>query len=55
MEKPLKIFVEEVDENDSFAWGRSYRDAPEVDCPWASPATCLPEEGQFLEVLVTDA
>ncbi len=54
--KPLKILVEEVDENDSFAWGRSYRDAPEVDgLVGVSCEACLPEEGQFLEVLVTDA
>ena len=31
IDKTLKILVESIDTIDSIAWGRSYRDAPEVD------------------------
>lgn len=52
----LKILVEEIDEEDSVAWGRSYRDAPEVDgLVGVACGTELPEEGKFMEVLITDA
>jgi ribosomal protein S12 methylthiotransferase len=52
----LKILTEEIDEEDSVAWGRSYRDAPEVDgLVGVSFTGAAPEEGKFMEVVVTDA
>ena len=29
--KTLRVLVEEIDPHDNLAWGRSFRDAPEVD------------------------
>lgn len=52
----LKILTEEIDEEASVAWGRSYRDAPEVDgLVGVSFTGAAPEEGKFMEVVVTDA
>ena len=51
----LTILVDEVDAADDFVWGRSYRDAPEVDgLVGVSDGHSL-TEGSFVEVLVTDA
>lgn len=51
----LTVLVEEVDGEDNSAWGRSYRDAPEVDgmVKIEGAGRCLP--GSFVEVLITDA
>jgi ribosomal protein S12 methylthiotransferase len=54
--KKLTVLVDEVDEEDGTAWSRSYRDAPEIDGLVAvSCGASLLEEGQFVEVRITDA
>lgn len=53
--RTLSILVDEMDQGDGFAWGRSYRDAPEVDgLVGVAEAADLPE-GSFVEVVITDA
>ncbi len=53
--KSMQILIEELDREDSMAWGRSYRDAPEVDGMVGVACATLPKEGEFVEVLITDA
>ncbi len=55
--KKLTVLVEETRDSEGFAWGRSYRDAPEVDglVGIACAAGAVPPlEGTFAEVTVTD-
>ncbi|GHV43980.1 ribosomal protein S12 methylthiotransferase RimO [Synergistales bacterium] len=55
--KLLRVLVEEIDEIDDSAWGRSYRDAPEVDgmvrIEKIAQGSCAP--GSFIDVRITDA
>lgn len=53
--RPLSILVDEIDKGDGFAWGRSYRDAPEVDGLVGVAEAAGLSEGAFVEVLITDA
>lgn len=52
--KKLTVLLEELRDENGFAWGRSYRDAPEVDglVGIAGPSPLQP--GSFAEVMVTD-
>ena len=53
--RTLRVLVEEIDREGELAWGRSYRDAPEVDgLVGVSPVGTL-QEGDFVSVSVTDA
>ncbi len=54
IEKKLVVLVEEATPEDSMAWGRSYREAPEVDGLVGIYDGGSLEEGAFVEVLVTD-
>jgi ribosomal protein S12 methylthiotransferase len=55
VKKNLRVLVDEMDEEDGTAWGRSYREAPEVDGLIAISGGTALEEGQFVEVRITDA
>lgn len=54
--KTLRVLTEEIDSSDSSAWGRSYRDAPEVDgmvqIEKISRNCAL---GSFIDVKITDS
>ena len=52
--KKLTVLVEEARDSEGFAWGRSYRDAPEVDGLVGISGPSPLEEGSFAEVVVTD-
>ena len=52
--KKLTVLIEETRDTEGFAWGRSYRDAPEVDGLVGISGTSPLEEGSFAEVMVTD-
>ncbi len=52
--KRMRILVDEAVPGEEFAWGRSYRDAPEVDGLVGVPMNEAIGEGEFLEVRVTD-
>ena len=53
--RTMRVLVEEIDREGELAWGRSYRDAPEVDgLVGVSPVGTL-QEGDFVSVSVTDA
>ena len=51
----LRVLVEEADAEEGYAWGRSYRDAPEVDGLVGIEGGGSLKPGSFVEVLVTDA
>ncbi|MFA5473405.1 MAG: TRAM domain-containing protein, partial [Aminobacteriaceae bacterium] len=51
----LKVLVDEIDFDDEIAWGRSYREAPDVDGLVAINGGNILKEGDFVEVRVTDA
>ena len=51
----LRVLVEEADAGEGYAWGRSYRDAPEVDGLVGIEGGGSLKPGSFVEVLVTDA
>jgi len=53
--RTLSILVDEISQDDGFAWGRSYRDAPEVDGLVGVAEGAGLTEGAFVEVLITDA
>lgn len=53
--RTLSILVDEISQDDGFAWGRSYRDAPEVDGLVGVAEGAELTEGAFVEVLITDA
>ena len=54
--KKLTVLIDEIDEEGALAWGRSYREAPEVDgLIGISNEKGEIQEGQFLEVRITDA
>lgn len=53
--KKLRVLVDEIDDEDGTAWGRSYREAPEVDGLIGISGGSALEEGQFVEVRITDA
>lgn len=53
--KRMKVLVEEIQPGEGLAWGRSYREAPEVDGLVGIHGGEMIEEGSFVEVLVTDA
>ena len=53
--RTLSILVDEIDQGDGYAWGRSYRDAPEVDGLVGVAGGADLSEGSFVEVLITDA
>ncbi|GHS86423.1 ribosomal protein S12 methylthiotransferase RimO [Synergistales bacterium] len=54
--KTLRVLAEEIDTDDDSAWGRSYRDAPEIDgmvrIERISQTACAP--GAFIDVKITD-
>ncbi len=52
--KKLTVLLEEPRDENGFAWGRSYRDAPEVDGLVGIAGTSPLQAGSFTEVLVTD-
>ncbi len=51
----LRVLVDENNPEDDFAWGRSYRDAPEVDGLVGISGGQSLAAGSFVEVLVTNA
>lgn len=54
--KTLTVLIDEIDREGAMAWGRSYREAPEVDGMIGIPNDeNLIKPGQFLEVRITDA
>ena len=56
--KTMDILVEDVNSEKDIVWGRSYRDAPEVDGMVGIqdlPQGCLLKEGQFITVKITEA
>lgn len=53
--RTLKVLVDEIDFDDEIAWGRSYREAPDVDGLVAINGGNILKEGDFVEVRVTDA
>lgn len=55
VDKKLRVLVDEIDDEDGTAWGRSYREAPEVDGLIGISGGSALEEGQFVEVRITDA
>lgn len=52
--KTMTVLVDEAVQGEEFAWGRSYRDAPEVDGLVGIPMGDGIEQGEFVEVRVTD-
>ncbi len=52
--RTLQVLVERVDEEAGLAWGRSFRDAPEVDGEVEIPSQGI-EVGTFVSVTVTEA
>ena len=52
--KKLTVLLEEPRDENGFAWGRSYRDAPEVDGLVGIAGTSPLQAGSFAEVVVTD-
>jgi ribosomal protein S12 methylthiotransferase len=53
--KTMRVLLEEIDVEGGLAWGRSYRDAPEVDgLVGVSPAAGL-REGEFVSVSIAEA
>ncbi|MCR5347005.1 MAG: 30S ribosomal protein S12 methylthiotransferase RimO [Fretibacterium sp.] len=55
--KDLDVLIEETDPEAGEAWGRSYRDAPEVDgmvCVQSEASGELPQPGEKIRVHVTD-
>lgn len=55
LEKKLRVLIDEIDYEDDTAWGRSYREAPEVDGLIGISGGSVLEEGQCVEVRITDA
>ncbi len=53
--KKLSVLIDEIDEEDCTAWGRSFREAPDVDGLIAVSGGSALKEGQLLEVRVVDA
>jgi ribosomal protein S12 methylthiotransferase len=58
--RTLRVLVEEIDQEDHLAWGRSYRDAPEVDgmvrVEPADPLTAGPlVPGAWVDATIVDA
>ena len=51
----LNVLIEEVSREDDIAWGRSYREAPEVDGLIGVHGGSALEEGSIVEVLISDA
>jgi ribosomal protein S12 methylthiotransferase len=52
--KPLRVLVEEIDPHDNLAWGRSYRDAPEVDGMVSIEGGGALTPGSLVDVTVMD-
>lgn len=53
--RTLRVLVDEIDRGEGIAWGRSYREAPDVDGLVAINGGKILKEGDFVEVRVTDA
>jgi ribosomal protein S12 methylthiotransferase len=54
--KDLTVLIEEKDPQEPLYWGRSYRDAPEVDgSVCASTSSSEPEIGSFIKVRINEA
>ncbi|MDR1049295.1 MAG: hypothetical protein LBL51_06020 [Synergistaceae bacterium] len=55
--RTLEVLVEEADAEGGFAWGRSYRDAPEVDgmVQISAPDGELPAPGSLVGVKIADS
>jgi ribosomal protein S12 methylthiotransferase len=51
----IKVLVEISDPVEDFAEGRSFREAPEVDGVVEIQSGPLPEPGDFVPVLITEA
>jgi len=52
--KTLRVLVEEIDRDDNLAWGRSYRDAPEVDGMISIEGGGALNPGSWVDATVTD-
>jgi len=52
--KTLRVLVEEIDREDNLAWGRSYRDAPEVDGMISIEGGGTLTPGSWVDATVTD-
>jgi len=53
--RELTVLVETIDNEDNIAWGRSYRDAPEVDGLVGIMEGAHLKEGAFVKVKITEA
>jgi len=53
-DKTLRVLVEEIDRDDNLAWGRSYRDAPEVDGMISVEGGGALAPGSWVNVTVAD-
>jgi ribosomal protein S12 methylthiotransferase len=53
--RTLQVLVEEIDQESDLAWGRSYRDAPEVDGMVCVESGSSLVPGSWVNTTVTDA